>query len=191
MSVVMNAKPLTKLDEARMRALRNGIYHTMRRTFFERVDRLLNFSVIILGTAVAASLANVGVLGIAAAVVGTAQLVWAPGSKARDHAVLQGKFFSLVARAEVAGGDGELLASTIEQELAQIYSEETTTMNAVNALAYNAAQNANGRPAETLFDVKPWERFVANWVVFAPDRFQKRKVAKRATVAMCADPVAQ
>lgn len=155
-----------------MRALRNGIYHTIRRTHFERMDRVGNFVVIMLGTAVVASWVNPVWLGAATAVLGTLQLVWAPGMKARDHAVLQGKFFALVARAEAADGEDERLAVDLEQEMAKLYSEETTTMHAVNALAYNAAQNANGRPPETRLPITRWQRWMANFVAYSPDQFR-------------------
>lgn len=178
----MNAKPLTKLDEARMRALRNGIYHTMRRTFFERSERVLNFVVIMLGTATAteASQRFLGAdaafyLGGLTAFVGAAQLVWGPGGRARDHAVLQGQFFALVARAEARPVDVDLAASEIEQELAKLYASETTTMHAVNALAYNAAQNANGR--DTQLTVRWHERWLANVRAFSADRFRPSRPA--------------
>ncbi len=182
MSVVMNTKALTDLDKARMRALRNGIYHTMRRTFFERSERVLNFLVIMLGTATATEasqrfLANEAAfyLGALTALVGTLQLVWGPGMRARDHAVLQGQFFALVARAEARTPDADLLASDIEQEMAKLYANETTTMHAVNALAYNAAQNANGR--ETMLPVRWHERLLANIRAFSPDRFRPKSNA--------------
>lgn len=177
---------LTKLDVARMRALRNGIYHSMRRSFYERWERILNFLVLALGTATAAELLNTWcgpngtmVLGAMTAAVGAFQLVWGLGTKARDHAVLQGKFYSLVARAEAATGDAERHAAEIEKELSQLYGEETTTMYAVNALAYNAAQSANGRPLSTHLPVNWLERRVANVFAFKPDYFRPKDVSAR------------
>lgn len=169
----MESRPLTGLERAKMRALRNGIYHTIRRSHYERIDRCLMFLIIMLGTGVMASVADAFYLGTATAVLGSIQLVWAPGSRARDHAVLQGKFYALLAQSENARRiDPEELAVQIEDELARLYSDETTTMHAVNALAYNAAQLANGRPPEYSLEISWGARLFANIIPFSADKFK-------------------
>ncbi len=181
MSDIQQDTPLALRDMARMRALRNGVYHKIRREFYERWERRLNFVVVFLGTATATEfilsithIEKVTVyLGLATAIVGTLQLVWGVGSRARDHAVFQSKFYSLASRLErLRGPEADNEIHDIEADFAQIYGEEPPTYNAVNALAYNAAQGGFARdPRHNL--IVPWYyRMLKNVGLFSPDDFE-------------------
>ena len=81
-------------QDPRFDALRNAIYHTERRTFLDRVNRSLNFWVIILGAGVAANIATQlkidgRWLEFGVVLLATAQLVFDLGSRARTHEFLQ------------------------------------------------------------------------------------------------------
>src|SRR2546430_5253871 len=86
-------------------ALRNAIYHTERRTFFDFVNRLVNFSVVVLGASVAAKAAALFSfqeiwLELAVVFIATAQLVFDFGWRAREHEFLQRRYYELMAEME-------------------------------------------------------------------------------------------
>jgi hypothetical protein len=90
----MNAIELDGLRFSIEKSLR---YHQRRRAFFETVHRILMLMVIILGSAAATSIFGTSstLLALMTALVGAFDLVWAPGSKARDHLVLHQRFSAL------------------------------------------------------------------------------------------------
>jgi len=80
-------------------ALRNAIYHTSRRRFFELLSRLLSFLVVISGTAAVANLHAIEprFAAAAAATIGALQLVFDFNGRARTHEILQRKYYDLIA----------------------------------------------------------------------------------------------
>jgi hypothetical protein len=79
-------------------ALRNAIYHSSRRRFFELLNRSLSFLVIVSGTA---AVANLEVLeprwwAALAAIVAALQLVFDINVRARTHELLQRRYFDLM-----------------------------------------------------------------------------------------------
>jgi hypothetical protein len=78
-------------------ALRNAIYHSSRRRFFELLNRSLSFLVVISGTAAVANLHSLEPRWLAAmaAIIGALQLVFDFGGRARIHEVLQRRYFEL------------------------------------------------------------------------------------------------
>src|ERR1700694_2566913 len=93
-------------DAPKFYALRNGIYHAARRDFYDSLNRLLNFVVIILGAGVAGKVSKLfhmeelwlefGVL-----IFATAQLTFDFGYKARTHEFLQRKYNEMLADIEL------------------------------------------------------------------------------------------
>lgn len=125
-------------------ALRNAIYHTERRNFFELLNRLLNFLVIILGAGVAGKAAKLfhieelwlefGVL-----VAATMQLAFDFGFRSRTHEFLQKKYFEMLAEMELEPSPDQ---KKWDAKLFTIASDEPMPMRALDALAYNAALDA-------------------------------------------------
>ena len=73
-------------------------YHQRRRAFFETVHRWLMFAIIMLGAAAAASLFGIGAwLALLTTLLAAFDLVWASGTKARDHLLLHQRFATLMA----------------------------------------------------------------------------------------------
>ncbi|MBO0661311.1 hypothetical protein J1C48_01870 [Jiella sp. CQZ9-1] len=136
-----------------MRAMRNGVYHSMRRQFFERCERLANLAVLLLGAASVAQVASATLggqpstlaIGFLVTLVGGLQLVFNFGGRARDHALFQARFYALLSKAERKTDNPDELAAEIESEMASFYGEEPPTYHVVNAIAYNAVQNSFGR----------------------------------------------
>src|SRR4051794_6625590 len=94
------------LHEAKFDALRNAIYHTARKNFYDAFNRLLNFLVIVLGAAVAGKASNLFHieelwLEFAVLIVATAQLTFDFGYKARTHEFLQRKYHETLAELEL------------------------------------------------------------------------------------------
>lgn len=163
---------LSAIEKTRMRAMRNGVYHSMRRQFFERCERLGNLAVLLLGAASVAQVAarTIGndnnaalVIGFLVAVVGGLQLVFNFGGRARDHAMFQARFYGLLAKAERPGEDPDRIAAEIESEMATFYGEEPPTYHVVNAIAYNAVQESFGRSDKSaLIRISPGQNLLKN-----------------------------
>ena len=131
-------------DAPRFDALRNSIYHAARREFYDTLNRILNFLVIIFGAGVAGKVSKLfhveelwlefGVL-----VFATAQLTFDFGSKARTHEFLQRKYKEMLAEMELETAPNP---AKWNSKLHAIAGEEPMPMRALDALAYNAAVDA-------------------------------------------------
>jgi hypothetical protein len=125
-------------------ALRNAIYHTARRNFFDLMNRGLNFLVIILGASVAGKATHLFDirelwLELSVLVAATAQLTFDFGYRARTHEFLQRKYYDMLAELELeATPDPQKWAS----KLFTIAGDEPMPLRALDALAYNAALDA-------------------------------------------------
>ena len=89
----------------RFNILRNALYHTARRRSLERINRVFNFSIVVLGTAAFGGVVSkldldnvtAEVIGAPIAVIGALQLVWDFGRQAREHQILQREYYHLLA----------------------------------------------------------------------------------------------
>lgn len=155
-----------------MRAYRNARYHEDRQAWYDALSKWSNFLTILFGSgAFAAAIGSSGgwaaVGGAATAIIGAAQLVFDFGVKARMHGELR-RGFALIA-AEAAEPNAE--ASKLNVAMVRLYADEPETYHAVNALAYNAAQKAFGRPDSTLIKVSRKAARLRHWRRFEPSDF--------------------
>jgi hypothetical protein len=139
-----NKAAMTDVSAPKFNALRNAIYHSARKEFYDSLNRILNFLVIIFGAGVAGKVSELfhvkelwlefGVL-----VFATAQLTGDFGYKARTHEFLQRKYNEILAEIEL-----ETTPDTAKwnSKLYTIASDEPMPMRALDALAYNAALDA-------------------------------------------------
>ena len=159
--------------DVRFDALRNAIYHTERRFFFDLINRLINFMVIALGASVAGKAA--GQLNfpelwleLSVVIVATAQLVFDFGSRARTHEFLQKRYYELLAEMET--GDSEAKRKQWGEKLMTIAADEPMAMRALDALAYNKAVDATisdpQRVAECRLRVPWWHRRLRHFIAF-------------------------
>jgi hypothetical protein len=121
-------------------ALRNALYHTERRNFFDLLNRILSFVVIMLGTGVVAKIAdtnacNVNYMELGVVFFATAQLVFDFGGRARTHEFLQRRYYETLSEIEEKGIRSENDKLKFSARLAVICSEEPMTMRAVDAIA--------------------------------------------------------
>jgi hypothetical protein len=125
-------------------ALRNAIYHVARRNYFDLLNRLLNFLVVILGASVAGKVANVVHLDEHALEFGvlfaaTAQLTFDFSYRARTHEILQKDYYKMLAEIELDLAPDQ---KRYDAKLFTIAADEPMPMRALDALAYNAALDA-------------------------------------------------
>ena len=133
------SQQLSDNAKLKMRAYRNLRYHSDRQSHYERLTRLTNFILVLLGSG-SFALAFVenprwAAVGAAAVTfVASAQLVFDFSRRAKEEDVLKLECAKLVADAE----DPHVDVSTIEAAMASLYGRELETYHAVNAMAYNA-----------------------------------------------------
>jgi hypothetical protein len=122
-------------------ALRNAIYHTSRRRFFELLSRTLSFFIVASGTAAVANLKILEprIAAAGAAVIGALQLVFDFNGRARTHEILQRKYYDLVAEIDGIQSPSDEQIVKWQAALNRIYADEPPPMRALDAIAYNAA----------------------------------------------------
>lgn len=171
-------------DNIRFNALRNALYQTARRRWFEAVARWLNLVVILLGTAaVGNAVAGVGVgaaaIGMLVAVVGALQLVFDFGRQARDHQVLQREYFRLLADIDATSEPSPAELARWRGQLMLIAADEPPVMRAVDAKAYNDAIDALGVfPATERLVIPLWQTMFGRFLSF--EGYNYRKVGETA-----------
>jgi hypothetical protein len=126
-------------------ALRNAIYHTARSKYFDLWNRIFNFIVIVLGATVVGKLATphagfdtwieFGIVFVAAL-----QLVFDFGGRAGTHAFLQKRYYDVLADMEMSSDvESPKAIKKWSAKLLTIAGDETITMRALDAVAYNSA----------------------------------------------------
>jgi hypothetical protein len=133
----------TSINDLKFKALNNALYHTARRQRLETWSRVTSFFVIVAGTATVVDLVkDTGYapwIGLAIAAIGAAQLVFDFAGRAKNHELLQKRYYDLLGRMH------ETLAPTDEQcasmmaEILRISGEEPPTYRALDAVTYNEA----------------------------------------------------
>lgn len=143
-------------DMLQFNVLRNALYSTGRRMFFERCNRWFNFVQIALGAAAVADVVSYfnapwppKFIGLAVAIVGAAQLAFDFGGRARDHQKLQREYYDLLADLETVSPSEEDIIAKLSSRQIRIYGDEPPIMRALDAKAYNDAIDANGRIDES------------------------------------------
>lgn len=136
-------------ENIRFNALRNALYHTARRRSLERLNRLFNFLIVLLGTAAASSIAEIYeippyIIGLTVAAVGSLQLVYDFGRQARDHQTLQRDYYALLASIESKPNAGEEICAEWQSTMIKITADEPPVLRALDAKAYNDAIDATG-----------------------------------------------
>ena len=98
----------------------------------------------------------------------TLDLAFNVDGSARLHASLKHRVYALLAQAE----EGEIPIEKLREQAALVYADEPPCMHAVNAVAYNGAMLASGRPEKYLFKIGWWHRFWRNVFAFASAEFK-------------------
>ena len=173
----------TKFD-----ALRNAIYHTERSRFFNLVNRILNFIVIVLGAAVVGKIAapHTGFdiwIELGVVLFATLQLVFDFGGRAGTHAFLQKRYYDVLADMEMSGDvDSTKAKKKWSAKLLTIAGDEPVTMRALDAIAYNSALDSLTADPQVLRDnrlyVPWWQRCLKHFVAFQGTQFVPKSARK-------------
>ncbi len=97
---------------------------------------------------------------------GLIDLVFDVSGKARLHGTLRKQFFSIFAEAKPSSDIGELTG-----RMEAIFADEPPIMHAVNALSYNTAMAAFGRPPRFFMRIGWWRRFSRHLLPASADSF--------------------
>ena len=153
------------------RCVRNAAYHEDMERHYARIHRFLMFLVIAIGTvSLGASLVSDNRLALAgtgiAVLAGLIDVHWNIDGMARLHSALRRRSYDLLARLEA----NEPIHS-INAEFIRIVADEPPAMHAVNALAFNAAVDALGRPKDQKYKITWWQAALRHWIRFQPNEF--------------------
>lgn len=169
---------LDPLTSFQIECLKNARYHEDREVFFARLHKLTMLVAVLGGTATFAFVSQFKLFAALIAIAGVVDLVFDVSGKARLHAALRRRVYDVMAQAENANRD----LSELKEQAARIYADEPPCMHAVNALAYNAAMQAFGRPEKYQFPVSGWHRAFRHWWPFTADDFKTHdEIAKQGT----------
>ena len=155
--------------------LRNAAYHEDFERFYTRAHKVLMFLVVALGAAA---------LGVAvlydskfglvftffATIAALVDLLWDVDGMARLHASLRRRCYDLLARLESGEPPDKLSV-----EFLRLVTDEPPPMYAVNALAFNTAVEATGRPATQKYVLRPWHVLFRHWLSFSERDFPERR----------------
>ena len=141
----MDEDPLFR--NPRFAALQNALYHTERRTFLDRMNKLMNSLVIILTAGVAAKAAHMysvdGVwLELSVVVIATLQMVFDFGAGAQEHKFLQMRYYEMLAEMEEEKEWGPEFEKKWSARLLKIGADEKLLMRALSAITFNMALDA-------------------------------------------------
>jgi len=163
---------MTEKERIVFSCTRNAAYHEDMEAFYARWHRFFMFIVVAVGTAsIGASLVKEtthwATAGTAIAVLaGLVDLLWNVDGMARLHSTLRRRCFDLLARMEA---DEEIKG--IKAEYVRIIADEPPAMYAVNALAFNAAVDALGRPPDQKYKMTECQTFWRHWFRYQPTDF--------------------
>lgn len=159
--------------------LRNALYHTARRNWYERVTRWFNFIVVVLSaTAFTGLFASFGltpvVSGAAIAAIAAYQLAFDPAGHSRDHHVLQREYYRLLGEIEANPDSDDRQLALRRGEMIRITGDEPPTMRAIDAKAYNDAIDATGiYDSDQRLKISLWVRLLGGFFTMDGVTFKK------------------
>lgn len=169
-----------RLEELRFSALRNALYHTFRRDYLDRVGRISNFTIIVLGTTSASQVlgvhevSNAAVyLGVATAIVGALQLVYDFAGRARTHEILQRRYYNILSDIEMLSLPDEMDMKKIDSEMIKTSGEEPPMLRALDAISYNAAADALEYPHDQKLFIPVINAVFSNVLSFSQYNFKR------------------
>lgn len=169
----------SELENLRVNALRNALYHTDRRKSLEWWNRAFNFAVVVLGAAAVGDvLTRFGITqsttGVAIAVVAAAQLVFDFGRQARDHQGLQRDYYNVLSEIEECIAPDDQKCASWRARMTKIAGEEPPVLRALDAKAYNAALDAlDTFPAGERLYLPFWHLLVGWFYSFPGHHYEK------------------
>lgn len=127
--------------------------NTMQATLLARLDKMLSFTLLLLGSAVAASFGWQAALGFVVAALSAIQFVWQPG-RASMLAERQAAAYRTL-----LGQIGHLNASQLQQNYQQLQQSDPAEIGSLRDPAFKRA--AIALDLEDTITLTPWQRFMA------------------------------
>ncbi len=170
-----------RVENLRFNILRNAMYHTARRRFYEGWNRWFNFAVVLLGAAAMGDALNTfGIqqvyIGVAVAVVGAGQLVFDFGRQARDHQALQRDYYNLLADIDECTGPTDEKCAMWAAKMTRIAGDEPPVYRALDAKAYNDAIGAMEWDQSEMIHIPWYQRLAGGFLPF--DGYAYKKVSE-------------
>lgn len=129
-------------DELMFGIRRSVRYHLRRRAYFEFMDRLSSFFLILLGSSAMAGIAPYKWIGFLVAVVSSLKLIFAPGLRAGVHAQFVKDFTRL--EQELSRDDTEETFSKAKAMRLDLESTEPPILRVLDAICHNELARAQG-----------------------------------------------
>lgn len=158
----MTTDNLEKLTDQLNFAIEKSMrYHQRRRGFYDWVNRISMFAVVICGSAAFGKLFNsADSFAAATTVVAAINLVWAPSHRARDHEMLFRRFSDLAVKIRTEP-ISEGTYSEWEKERIEIETDEPPIYIALEADCDNEVRRAWGR-TKKMVKIDVWSRLTMN-----------------------------
>lgn len=132
---------------------------TMHATFYSRVDKLLTFAQIMLGSTIFATFGNLALLGALVTTMAAISFVWQPGKAAMLYEIQAKKMKELITKPDTLS-DSELHSAYTRAE-----ETDNPTLGLLRDAAYNRTLIVSGRESELIKLSLPEK--IASW--FAGD----------------------
>ena len=167
--------PLNERARLQISLLRNARYNEDRERFFARIHKGAMFVVVMGGSSLFADYSQVWIAAAVITLAGTLDLVFDVSGRARLHASLRRRIYDILAQLE----DPKREVSKLNEMAVQVFADEPPCMHAVNALAFNGAMAAAGRPHDLQFKLRWHQRFFRHWFAFQSTKFETlREIAE-------------
>lgn len=142
MAVVSRLPEKVEMFDVRFAALRNAHYHMSRQAWFDGLNRVFSFAIILSGTALAWQVSQqkefVGIaVAVATTVIGALQLVFDLGGQARTHEFLKKRYYEVVQEIEKLESPATSDKSRLKSQLLSLSAEEPPVYRALDATAHN------------------------------------------------------
>ena len=128
-------------------------FNTMQATLLARLDKLLSFTLLLLGSAVAASLGWQTALGVVVTTLSAIQFVWQPG-RASMLAERQAAAYRTL-----LGQTSQLDTTQLQQSYQQLQQSDPAEIGSLRDPAFKRA--AIALDLEDTIALTPWQRFMA------------------------------
>ena len=150
-----------KTDQLNFAVEKSMRYHQRRRGFYDWVNRLSMFTVIICGSAAFGELFSVPqYFAAATTILAAINLVWAPSHRARDHEILFRRFSDLAIKIRTTPASEDACDGWVKERI-EIETDEPPIFIALEADCDNEVRRAWGRTRK-MIRIGWWSRLTMN-----------------------------
>lgn len=149
-------------------------YHQRRRGFYDWVNRLSMFTVVICGSAAFGKLFDIPqYFAAATTILAAINLVWAPSHRARDHEILFRRFSDLAIKIRTTPASEDAYDGWVKERI-EIETDEPPIFIALEADCDNEVRRAWGRTRE-MIKIGWWSRLTMNLIRHAERHYEPQR----------------